>query len=492
MKTTNHVPLAASGKRLGMLIVALLGMARSSGLLAGSPTPSIPRAVHRQSGRAGRVEFHGPLRLLKTNPRYFTDDSGRAIYLTGSHTWSDFQDEGNTDPPAPFDFSAYLDFLKAHHHNFVRLWRQELPRRLKKGKPRYAAPQPWKRVGPAPAYDGKPQFDLMTFNPAYFHRLRERVEAAGRRGIYVSVMLFEGYAMQFVSDAWQEHPFHPDNHLPNVSGFPAADSRGTDIFTLKYPAVTAVQEAYVRKVIDTVGDQDNVLYEISNETPPASTAWQYHMIRFIKQYEAKRGKSHPVGMTFQYRGGSNTTLFASPADWISPNADGGYKTQPPPADGRKVVLLDTDHLWGEGGNAGWVWKSFLQGYNPIFMDRIASITHVPVGDIAGAEAVRDAMGETLRIARRMNLRAMTPQPDLASTGYCLADPGREYLIYQPAPAPFTVHLTNGAYNVQWFDPATGRTTNAETVSGADEKRFTPPGGASAVLHLKRNDSASGR
>ena len=29
----------------------------------------------------------GPLRVHPANGRYFTDASGRAIYLTGSHTW---------------------------------------------------------------------------------------------------------------------------------------------------------------------------------------------------------------------------------------------------------------------------------------------------------------------------------------------------------------------------------------------------------------------
>jgi hypothetical protein len=27
------------------------------------------------------------LRVLTANPRYFTDGSGRAVYLTGSHVW---------------------------------------------------------------------------------------------------------------------------------------------------------------------------------------------------------------------------------------------------------------------------------------------------------------------------------------------------------------------------------------------------------------------
>ena len=69
-----------------------------------------------------------PLRVHPKNPRYFTDDGKRAVYVTGSHTWSDLQDMGMSDPPAPFDFDAYLNFLQRHSHNFIRLWRWEMPR----------------------------------------------------------------------------------------------------------------------------------------------------------------------------------------------------------------------------------------------------------------------------------------------------------------------------------------------------------------------------
>ncbi len=50
---------------------------------------------------------NGPLRVHPQNRRYFTDNAGRAIYLTGSHTWSNLMDMGPTGPPAPFDFEAW-------------------------------------------------------------------------------------------------------------------------------------------------------------------------------------------------------------------------------------------------------------------------------------------------------------------------------------------------------------------------------------------------
>jgi len=104
----------------------------------------------------------GPLRVSKENPRYFTDGSGAAIYLTGSHTWNSLQDMGYSDPPSAFDFKAYLDFLEKHHHNFIRLWRWELPQWIERSSSqvRYCAPQPWKRAGPGNALDGKPKSDL--------------------------------------------------------------------------------------------------------------------------------------------------------------------------------------------------------------------------------------------------------------------------------------------------------------------------------------------
>jgi hypothetical protein len=64
----------------------------------------------------------GPLRVSDVNPRYFTDGSGKAIYLTGAHTWNNLVDMGRSDPPEAFDFDVSLNFLERHHHNFIRLW----------------------------------------------------------------------------------------------------------------------------------------------------------------------------------------------------------------------------------------------------------------------------------------------------------------------------------------------------------------------------------
>ena len=78
-------------------------------------------------GSGGAPTTAGPLRVSTVNRRYFADRNGKIVYLTGSHTWGNFHDRGLTDPPAPFDFNLFLDFLGSHNHNFIRLWAWEQP-----------------------------------------------------------------------------------------------------------------------------------------------------------------------------------------------------------------------------------------------------------------------------------------------------------------------------------------------------------------------------
>lgn len=447
----------------------------------------------------------GPLRVHPTNPRYFTDGttnrdgSLKAVYLTGSHTWGNLVDRGPSDPPPVFDFDSYLAFLEEHHHSFIRLWGRHVTWYHGYGEGElHAAPLAWARTGPGHALDGKPKFDLTKFNQAYFERLRTRVIAARDRGIYVSIMLFGGsYECR---GGWRGNPFNAPNNINGVNGDLNEDGEGLETQTLRIRALSRLQEAYVRKVVDTVNDLDNVLYEISNESDDSSKEWQYHLIRFIHDYEAKKPKQHPVGMTALWSADaqSNLALAAGPAEWISPHtaAWGGVRNLPV-ADGAKVSLLDSDHwfvveLYNHPAlGREWVWKSFCRGHNPILMEHLPPLSavmkdHPLTPDDAGYVASRHAMGRTRRFAERMNLAAMTPRNELATTGYCLADPGKEYLIYQPkAGEAFSVELKAGTYEFEWFNVAKGEEAgNGRLDSSGGAQQFKAPFDGDAVLYFK--------
>ena len=478
----------------GITMVWLATLAWANYSLAAGPTDS---------------SFAGPLRVHPDNPRYFTDDTGRAIYLTGAHTWRTIQDAGTSFPPAAFDFAEFLDLVGKQDHNFVRLWIFESPAWVRPDSTiLWLDPLPFERTGPGTAADGRPKFDVTKFNQAFFDRLRSRVVAAGDRGMYVGVMLFQGFSVSRKSRSrrdtpWAYHPFHRANNINGIDGDLNGDGEGYETHELRVPEITRIQEAFVRKVVDTVNDLDNVIFEIGNECHGGSTAWQYHMIDVIQQHEQTKPKQHPIWMTFQWDGmdgpGTNQDLFESTAEAISPGSASGtakkaYELDPPAATGDKVVIVDTDHVNpGSLDRADWVWKCFTRGLHPIFMDNPpirGNDKHPTLADWApdGPSAkTRAAMGHTLMYAGKMDLAEMKPTEDatVCSTRYCLRNPGVEYLVFQPHDEAIVLQLPAAAWQVEWFDPRQGAIVQTKQATlGKGKNSFRAPFPGCAVLYLK--------
>jgi hypothetical protein len=360
---------------------------------------------------------------------------------------------------------------------------------------------------------GRPKFDLSRFDQAYFDRLRSRVLSARDRGIYVSIMLFEGCLLRERPSQWAGHPMNAENNINGINGDANGDGYGLETQTFQIAAVADLQKAYVRKVVNTVNDLDNVLYEISNESQysPALWEWQEQMVRYVRQVEAGKPKQHPVGMTDvigspKEKLPANAELFASPADWISPGLvvwgpKDVYSCDPPAVSGKKVEILDSDHTWNNAcstsssekrADRAWVWKSFLRGYNVAYMDPIDlsrpdSILEYARGNAEAILSARAAMGQTRAYARKVDLAAMTPRGDLASSKFCLANPGKTYLVYLPGGGKVTVDLTaaHGILTVEWFNPRTGRATPGEPVAGGALRELKAPFDGDAVLYLTR-------
>jgi len=461
--------------------------------------------------------FNGPLRQSSANPRYFTDNSGKPILLTGSHTWSDFQDWGDTLPTITFNYSSWLDLMQNNGQDFFRLWNWESTRYIPWASDFHFtmngsgtgvnanSGSPWNRSATVCcAADGGNKFDLnisgTLFNQGYFDRLYDRVSAAAARGIYVDVMLFQGWSIDNTGkgsgNPWNGHPFKASNNVNGINGDTNADGVGPETHTINASdpninAINNLQKAYIRKVVDTVNSFDNVLYEITNEDAgsTADTTWQNAMIDYVKSYEATKPKQHPVGMTAQYPNGNNADLFSSHADWVSPST---LYASSAPATGDKVVIADSDHNYGYGGDAAYIWESFTRGTNPAWMDLAEntlptsiSSQFTPYPTDAAENAVRQSMGEAKAYADKIDLSTVVPHGELSSTGYALADPGSKYLVFQPNSATaFTVTLSAGTYTYEWLNLGANATSTGTITVAAGSRSFTPPFSGYAALYLK--------
>ncbi len=164
----------------------------------------------------------GPL-VNVPGKHYFKNSSNdEFVYLTGSHTWNNFQDKGHENPPAAFDFDTHLSWLTGYQHNFIRLWVWEQAKGSANSNNLWIRPHPYRRTGPGNAIDNNLRFNLNRFNQAYFDRLRSRIIKARQKGFYVSIMLFQGWSIDASYgkglNPWRGHPFNKQNNINGIDG----------------------------------------------------------------------------------------------------------------------------------------------------------------------------------------------------------------------------------------------------------------------------------
>jgi Protein of unknown function (DUF4038)/Putative collagen-binding domain of a collagenase len=471
------------------------------------------------SGKSGSAAIKGPLRQSR-NPNYFEDATGTPLVLCGSHSWNTLQDWGTDGTTRALDFDAFVKFLTAHGHNFTLLWSIELPRF--RGLPTretsppdfYADPFPWARTGPGLASDGRPRFDLTTFNQTYFDRLRARVKALNDAGIYAGVYLFTGEWLAAFRCPVDGYPFSGPNNVNGVDDGYRGRSRQSAVgaVTMTAPnAITGFQDVYVKKTIDTLNDLPNVLWIVSEEAPTESTWWNDHLISLVRAYETGKPYRHPVGYGSLGGHAQDPVLYNSDADWVAPwtwvSPPRSAGTGNPPV---KVNVNDSDHsyfgMWNDSPqkNRNYIWENFANGNQVVFMDpyliyyprQKRNLCASPINGIGGEpdpryENFRNNLGYLVRYSRKLDLINVTVRGSLSSTKFCLAktpDIGAEYLVYAPDGGPFTVDLSampdSRMLTVEWFNPASGEAINQEAIpAGSRSRSFTPPFRGDAVLYL---------
>ncbi len=347
---------------------------------------------------------NGPLRR-SSNPSYFVDASGKAVYLSGQHTWWGFY-TGGAAPGGNFD-----SLLSTYHNrgqNFTRMWTGDGVQSSLTNSSNN--PKMWLN-GPA------------CCNQEHIDRLVALASKAKSYDMYISIMLHEGW---WVGDNATTAVNWYNNHF-----FKSIEPDVNKYFTGVNGQVLSLQKQRIQRVVDALRPYDNIIYEICNECHilggyrDENTQWQKDLVNYIHSLDSTK----MVGFTDNGDTDINNQMLNSSADWVSIQGD-NLINDPPVADTRKVHLLDTDHIQCAtsaacGTTDDWVWKTFTKGYNPIIMDDWNNFG----GKNAAAAA---ASGVTVWMANQkvVNLLGMRPNASPCNTTYCMSN-GSEVVAYYP-------------------------------------------------------------
>jgi hypothetical protein len=415
----------------------------------------------------------GALAFCGSNSHYFQSANGEPLLLLGDYTWGTFSD-------VDFDYQAQFDALKANGLNFARVW-------LWWGTEQFPPPddklhlEPFLRPGPGTAHDGRPKYDLSQFNPAFFERLRDLCAAARDRGLFFQLITMDAWMLKH-PHLWKLHAFHRDNNINGVDGDPRHTGQGTDgqqgFCSLGNPKALAFQKTYLRKLVETLGDFDNVLIEIANENY-YSAEWERHLCEFIRDHERTKSRQH-VLMPLDLLSHSSVVQKWDPRIIRAALLEKRRLRQP--------LIFDTDWIINKNDDQvrKAMWTAALSGGHFNYMDDSLEFRAKPVPDKRAA--LHRQLGHLAVFMKPLKPWQMQPDDTLVKSGFAFAMASTNDLVaYLPSGGSAALDLgrLNGKLTARWFNPRDGEFAEQFQAAGGQPREFQAPDTGDWVLLLKR-------
>jgi hypothetical protein len=410
-----------------------------------------------------------PLALHPANPHYFLL-GGKALILvtSGEHYGAVL----NRD----FDYPKYLATLAADGLNLTRTFTGAYvePAGAFKIERNTLAPAPGRLLCPwarssTPGYvNGGNRFDLTRWDEAYFHRLKDFLTRAGRHGIVVELNLF---TPMYEDAQWNYSPMKASN---NVNGIGKVGKH--EVYTIdKEPALLAVQETLVRKLVTELNGFDNLYYEVCNEPyfGGVTRAWHDRITDVIIATEKKLPKKHLISWNVA----NDYAKVKDPHPGLS--IFNFHYARPSAASDNyglnKVLGLNETGFKGAGNDyyRMQAWEFLLAGgglYNNL--DYSFCVGHedgtfpvkAPTPGGGGPE-LRRQLRLLAEFLRAFDFIRMKPAHQLVKGGapgevgfQVLAEPGKQYAIYLRGRRSVEIDLPAGSYRGEWLDAVSGRRT----------------------------------
>jgi hypothetical protein len=438
-------------------------------------------AVQIQSLFAAPPAPEKPISLNPENPHYFLFRGRPTVLITSAEHYGAVM---NMD----FYYPLYLNELEAKGFNLTRLFSGvyvedfaafNIARNTLATAPlRFISP--WARSTQPGYAGGGNKFDLNTWDPAYFHRLKDFVAQAGKHGVVVEMVLFCPY---YGDSQWDLSPIKASNNIQSVGELPR-----TKALTLDNGPLLAIQDAMVQKIVTELRDFDNVYYEICNEPyfGGVTIPWQNHIAETIKNTEASFPAQHLIAQNIS--NGSKKIDDPNPSVSIF----NFHYSRPPESVAQnfglnRVISDDETGFRGTGDSPyrreGW---DFILAGGAVYdnLDYSFTVGHEdgtfrfpPKQPGGGGHTLQAQLSILKKFIESFDFVHMHPDnQDIKAVGnaakiYALAQPGKAYAVYVDGGGPGTTLLCNvpaGRYRAEWINTLTGAVDKTEDVTHAGD------------------------
>lgn len=393
-----------------------------------------------------------------------------------------------------FDFVRYFAALRKDGLNHTRVFSgtyRELPgshgiqaNTLAPKPNRYLSP--WKRSEVPGYHDGGNKFDLLNFDPEYFHRLRQLMTEAKKQGIVIELTLF---CPLYSEGEWLGSPMNPKNNINHLGNWPKDDT-----LSLKVPELVAIQEAFVRKVVQELNTFDNLYFEVCNEPyiRKVPDDWQMQMLKVIRETENELPNRHLISLNIA----NGSRKIEKQPDGVS--IFNFHYCVPPVVVGMNFQLNKVigENETGFRGRNDYLYRSegwdFMMAGGGLYnnLDYSFTVEH-PEGDLrefrapgGGSPELRKQLGILKSFMESLDFIHMKPEKQVISKSttelvwQALAQSGKDYAIYLHAPLPdkpkkiddylrqgieteITLQIPAGKYEARWISPTTGNTVKQD-------------------------------
>ena len=436
------------------------------------------------AGGARSAKAVKPIQLHPDNPHYFLWRGKPTILITSGEHYGAVL---NRD----FNYKKYFKALQSYGFNLTRTFSGAYcePVGAFKIENNTLAPAkgrlicPWARSDEPGYANGGNKFDLKKWDAGYFKRLRGFVAEASKRGVMVELVLFCPF---YKDDMWKLSPMNAAN---NVNGI--GKMKRTEVYTLKYPRLLAVQDTMVRKIVKELKGFDNVYYEICNEPyfGGVTLEWQNHIAETIVKAEANFKAKHLIAQNIANKSrkvvkpNPNVSIFnfhyAKPPKAVTENYglnkvigddETGFAGSKP----KPYRLEGWDFIIAGGGVYNNLDYSFTVGHE----DGTAKI-NAPGG---GGAVLHKQLNILKDFINSFDFVRMKPDNSVIkggvpekATAHALVQAGRAYAIYinGGGEANLVVELPAGTYTAEWVNTKTGN---------IDKKETFQHGGGNRTLH----------